>query len=100
MSDAVLMVVGCRTPLPSGALPLIGVLRMMSMIFCMRDVAVPPSELQLGERTQLVLIPDHAAAQSVPNHGSGGRTGYALSRMMLRRRCGYSPARICPTKVP
>ena len=53
----------------------IGVLRMTSMNFCMRDVAVPPSELQLGERTQLVLIPDHAAAQSVPNHGSGGRTG-------------------------
>jgi len=27
-------------------------------------VAEPPSELQLGERSQLTSMPDHAAAQS------------------------------------
>jgi hypothetical protein len=82
------MVVGCKLPLPSGARPLMGCSRTILMICCMREVAAPPSELQLGERSQVMSMPDQAAAQSVANQGSGGRTGKALSKMMLRRCLG------------
>ena len=68
-------------PSASGAVPLIGSTRSSRSNRSMRAVAVPRSARHDGERSHTRSSPSRPVVQSVGNQMSGGRTGYALSRI-------------------